>query len=93
MEDVHEEHVKLVKDQYNDRIQSLENKLAQSNESLKEKETILHKMENEKEGNSQLNQSLVDLLNNSRNGNIENDNFHDEVITELEKQLNQMRKD
>lgn len=95
VEDVHDKHLEEMRSHFMSRIHRLESKLEKSQKNLKQKESILDKFRGElKVETTNLSRSLVDLLNSSRNGHIEeHEAFHQEVVCELEKQLNQMRAD
>lgn len=95
VESVHDNHLKEMRHHFTTQIKRLETKLVKSQSKLKRKEEILEKFKNELHIDSnKLNDSLMGLLNSSRNGPIaEHEAFHQEVICELEKQLNTMRMD
>lgn len=93
LDSVHLEHMQQMKCYFNGKIKHLEYELAQSRINFDQKEINELKTNQILEKRPQLNKSLVDILNKSQNGNLKYENFNEEVITELENQLNQMRKE
>jgi hypothetical protein len=95
VEKVHKEHVDTVRTHFNSKIKKLEMQLSLSQKALESKKTILNNFKEQLRVESpKLSKSLLDLLNNSRNGRVEEyESFHQEVVFELEAQLNRMRKE
>lgn len=92
---MHKEHVENVRSHFNSKIKKLEMQLSLSQKALENKDVILNNFKKQlKVESPKLSQSLLDLLNNSRNGNVEEyESFHQEVVFELEAQLNNMRRE
>lgn len=91
--DVHNEHLKLMKQSLNYRINTLENKLSQTQGELTQQQSLIDNFKEQLQlDNHRLSQSILDLMNNPENRlDANHDNFHQEVVKELECQLESMR--
>lgn len=78
---------------FSDENYNLEPEFSQTWKNLREEEKNILKIGKDNEDPSPLSKSLLDILNKSQDMNFENENFHQKVVTELEKQVSQMRKD
>jgi len=95
VEKVHDEHLDEVRSYFQSRIQKLEARLNNSQKELQTRDQILNNFKKElKVESTQLNQSILDLLSSSRGTKSdEYEIFHQQVVSQLEQQLNKMRKD
>jgi len=95
VEKVHDEHLDDVRSYFQTRIKKLEARLDNSQKELKTRDMILNNFKKElKVESTQLNQSIFDLLSSSRGTRSDDyEVFHQQVVSQLEQQLNKMRKD
>ena len=93
IEDVHNQHIKNVKQSFTTRIGSLERKLFDTESKLLRHQNILENVQTRISLNSpKLSDSILNLLNTSKEANDGDlEKYHQKVIFELEAQLEAMR--
>ncbi|CAI2383211.1 unnamed protein product [Moneuplotes crassus] len=94
IESIHQEHITQVKGQFQGRIKDLEAELsAIKNNVLENEEIPANYLEEQQNAQLPLSDSVLELLNSSRSVDKNEQEVHQKVVQELEKQLNKMREE
>lgn len=87
---IYDENLEQIKSNFNLRSMSADDNIKPDQLDINQKESMLRQYSNNLQVPT-INKSLLDILNSSRDQNIVDESFHQEVIFQLEKQLSDMR--
>jgi hypothetical protein len=90
LELINDEHLVQEKSNFNSIVMSLEKELKHSQSKVKKKESLLKKYTSNLKVPT-INTSLLDVLNSTKELNIIDETFHQDIVFQLEKQLSEMR--